>query len=199
MKNTEHPILFSTPMVQSIEEGLKDQTRRIINPQPDDSGLHNHSELPMYVNSPLEGWHGTDDLTGEDKAWKCRYGKKGDLLWVRETWRKLSGDYIYKANHWNPDTKNWKPSIHLPKVATRIWLKNIGVGVERVQQISEEDCKREGVFFDKDSGYYFVRGTEIIAQSYYEGFQKLWIEVNGQESWDSNPWVWVISFEKHKK
>jgi hypothetical protein len=197
----ERPILFSIPMVQAIDANLKTQTRRIvkvgINPKatiietstlwPDQGDW-----IAKFEYSPGGSFEATN-------IFKCPYGKVGDLLWVRETWREPDGQFIYKSNHWNADTKRWKPCIHMPKAASRVWLKNTNITAERVQQISDEDCQKEGVVFDPGSGYYFVRGTDIIAQSYYEGFQKLWIKVNGIESWESNPWVWVVDFEKTVK
>ncbi len=166
-----------------------------------------------------------DELFEVTNVFRCPYGKSGDLFWVRETWAKCFNDeevtpsekqssipwplnpkmrVVFKAtsdedahpDHPEWGKKRWRPSIHMPKDVARIWLENKGVTVERLLDISDEDCRKEGVIFDKDSGYYFVRGTDIIAQSYYEAFQKLWIKVNGEDSWISNPWVWVVNFEK---
>src|SRR6185437_700495 len=78
------PILFSTEMVRAILEGRKTQTRRIIKPQPDDEGLHDHTRFPMSLQSNQEGWWGETEATGEMREVKCPYGQIGDVLWVRE-------------------------------------------------------------------------------------------------------------------
>ena len=82
----ERPIIFSTPMVQAILDGRKTQTRRIVKPQPED-GLWNDDKYPRSLDSTLTGWNGVVAGTGESKEFKCPYGKIGDILWVRETWR----------------------------------------------------------------------------------------------------------------
>lgn len=145
----EHPILFSTDMVHALLDGRKTQTRRIINPQPDDNGLHNHSARKMALDSELEGWYGTVEETGENKQFKCRQGTAGDKLWVRETFYKAETCidngvnhyfYIYKASNKSDFMGPWKPCIFMKKEAARIWLEVINVRVERLQDISVEDA-----------------------------------------------------------
>jgi hypothetical protein len=245
----QHPILFSTPMVKAILEGRKTQTRRIIKPQPDDSGLWNDTEFPRSLQSPLKGWNGSTD-DGNSREWKCPYGKVGDVLWVRETWAKacLSEDgaspiegtdwkYWYKAdNDWQnkewhhpdkdgpQDSPKWKPSIHMPKSACRIFLETTDIRAERLQDISEEDAIAEGVRDEIDgsgvwprdyslcpmcggTGLHFGLGenlgvTEVSCETcttYKKRFKILWQSINGEESWNSNPWVWVISFKQIDK
>jgi len=151
---------------------------------------------------------------------KCPYGKPGDLIWVREAFLKLIPDHIitstyaYKADS-IPDTEEirkdyiksglkyqWKPSIHMPKSASRIWLMVEDISVERVQEISEEDAKAEGVrYIEADNLFqrgYFNYGSQDIDEpnppSAKSSFESLWISINGEESWESNPWVWVIKY-----
>jgi hypothetical protein len=167
----EKPILFSTEMVKAILEGRKSQTRRIVKPQP---------------------WSHT-------KRVLCPYGKLGDILWVRETWAHTGAYHIFKAgNNWgeyyvdenyNPTDKKiqWKPSIHMPRAACRIRLEITDIRVERLQDISWEDVVAEGC-----PGY---RPTQDEPT---QQFQRLWQSINGEESWQSNPWVWVISFHTLK-
>lgn len=158
------PILFSTPMVQAILKGQKTQTRRIVK-QPEAVEL---LELGQFGDAL--------DLSKH---------RKGDILWVRETFRPKShgmpiGDpYEYRATaleDGNPTDEPWKPSIFMPKEACRIFLKVTNVRVERLQSISEADAKAEG--FDS-----------------IDLFFALWQNINGTESLAANPWVWVYEFE----
>lgn len=204
---TSKPILFSTPMVHAILEGRKTQTRRIINPQPDDDGLWNHTLRPMSIDPRyyLEGWHGTVDETGESKQFKCPY--ECDTLWVRETYTILEPEhceggmqnrFFFKAGqesneHWRLEEiekgythYKWKPSIFMRKDACRIFLKVENIRVERLQSISYKDCLAEGM-------KYGVGNNADLA------YRKLWEKLNGKESWISNPWVWVVSFSRVQK
>jgi hypothetical protein len=183
MKDT--PILFSTPMVQAILEGRKTMTRRVVNPQPP------HWTWNLYPSDKLQ------TKLRDGKYVNCPYGKPGDLLWVRESWRFAGGgfdgkpdtsvmspnDFIYKADEdWNGP---WKPSIHMPKSAARIWLEVTDVRVERLQEITETDAIAEGVRLE-DSKKWF-KHTHV--------FEELWQSINGPDSWEANPWVWVVSFK----
>lgn len=142
---------------------------------------------------------------------KCRFGQPGDIFWVRETWANggnlTSGPgYIFKASDYPKDfidQMKWKPSIHMPKDAARIWLKNVGVRIERLQDISESDAKAEGckhahdwrqpgVKTEKTESGFKVSGTK----SFRRGYSILWDTINGEDSWLSNPFVWVIEFER---
>lgn len=193
---TLRPILFSAPMVQAILSGRKTQTRRIIKPQPDDSGLWNHDKFPMSLDSELNGWWGTVDETGESKEFNCPFGWGGSpylnnsLLWVRETcyYHKEEGRWIYKASEPLTDSitygYKWKPSIFMPLAACRIFLKVKNVRVERLQDISEKDAEAEGVFIHS------------VYPSPRMEYASLWEKINGKGSWDKNPFVWVIEFER---
>lgn len=196
----ERPILFQTEMVKAILEGRKTQTRRKIQTI--------FSDVCEKDNG--QKWPWWSDEYGDDFWMLCKYGKPGDLLWVRETWGKpyLEEDlatckYLYKAD-WNEINQvkqalvgeRWKPSIHLPKSASRIWLMIEDIRVERVQEISEEDAILEGIEkVELDSQPKWKRYDEGFCTMYPTiSFKSLWHSINGEESWNSNPWVWVIKF-----
>lgn len=208
----EHPILFSTPMVQAILEGRKTQTRRIIKPQPEHKQVHFHwrklqydGEHRMWCWNDLIMDNIVDFPHNEDRkalASRSPYGQVGDILWVRETWAdcvlnwepRVDG-YDYKADDpdWASGHVKWRPSIFMPKDACRLFLEITNIRVERLQEISEEDAIAEGAPHDR----YLGRG--VIGGSHREGFIHLWESINGEQSWQSNPWVWVISFKQIPK
>lgn len=122
----------------------------------------------------------------------CPYGNIGDLLYVRETWALVNGcDYFYKAGFkpnvvfQNVGELKWKPSIHMPKDAARIWLEITGVRVEALQNISSRDAVLEGMP---------ENGQPFVGQ-----FKNLWCKINGVGSWDQNPFVWIVEFKKVTK
>jgi hypothetical protein len=175
----EKPILFSTPMVQAILEGRKTMTRRIVK----DKFLIQGNPKFSTRNSELTG--------------VCPYGKVGDVLWVREKFFKHNEHEIWYAAENFPriidtDYVKWKPSIHMPKAAARIWLEITNIRVERLWEISDEDAKAEGV--KPKEGMWFKR-----IQRYDEAFSELWQSINGEQSWNENPWVWVVEFKKIKR
>lgn len=183
------PILFSTPMVQAIFDDRKTQTRRIIKPQPKDDLSFLGWKLPEYVQVAFGRGVKTDSLH------KFPFGQVGDVLWVRETWQNSENNvyYHYKADFTEPG-KGWKPSIFMPKDAARIWLKITDVRVERLNDISAEDSQKEGITWNQ--------GEEWEAKyqnAYSYKFKMLWDSINGEESWNANPWVWVIEFERIEK
>jgi hypothetical protein len=202
----ERPILFSTPMVQAILEGRKTMTRRIVKPQPDARGLRT-------TNVPWEDWRGREV--------KCPYGELGDRLWLKETTccvmldhapdllQGMDSQTAYKASvheDWIEYAKEkygykWTPSIYMPRSASRITLEITDVRVERLQDISEKDAKSEGA---KDS--ISIDEMKELSKLNWEiktpfsghqfGFLSIWCKINGVESWEQNPWVWVISFKQ---
>lgn len=196
----ERPILFSTPMVKAILEGKKTVTRRVIATQPDNE---------CYFQMRLEGGILTIDYNQGDENPTVKF-PYGDIMWVRETWNKyvtsdcvggVTTRYRYKADD-KDECYQWKPSIHMPKEACRLKLKIVSIRVERLHDITEEDAKRECAKFWVH-GHGSVTESEIAADpgylnfgDYKTGFQMLWISINGQDSWDSNPWVWRIEFTK---
>ena len=188
----ERPILFSGEMVRAILGGRKTQTRRVVKNKTALDWLLNFT--PEFVSSPENNL--------------CPYGKPGERLWVRETWNQFGGQYAYAATDTDvyPETK-WRPSIHMPRSASRILLEIESVRVERVQDISEHDAISEGILsFRPVPGdgaaetlyrrYSNVGGRPGQWTSIPElSFRSLWEKINGPESWKQNPWVWVIVFK----
>lgn len=202
----EHPILFSTPMVQANLEGRKTMTRRIIKIAPESKPMFQDDE--MMNNAIGYSFLEPDQFEKPDyekmiTLIKCQYGQPGDLLWVRESFALIDHPelkYRYKADHLNPKSVNWKPSIHMPKAAARIWLQVEEIRVERLNDISEEDAIAEGItsYFDKMvSGTRFTYQPGQLSNSYTakREFEKLWCKINGEESWEANPWVWVVKYK----
>ena len=185
----ERPILFSGPMVRAILAGTKTQTRRVVKPQTailtDATARSIGIQPPARENPPVI---------------PCPYGAPGDLLWVRETHaivpasayrcsreedgspvpHRVSPDgeewAVYRAGWSRSDPHRWRPSIHMPRWASRLTLRVTDVRVERLQAISEADARAEGV--------------ASVAE-----YAALWDAINGAGSWAANPWVWAIGFE----
>lgn len=179
----ERPILFSAPMVRAILEGRKTQTRRVVKP-------------PKWSDADEIFFIGNDSIAVPDDDHAdyfiaCPYGQPGDRLWVRETFadeaggtRRFLGEHIfYRADDWQPLVDRWTPSIHMPRWASRITLEVTAVSVERLQDISESDCCAEGC------------GSPITRDLKKPQFMALWESINGPDSWDANPWVWVVEFK----
>lgn len=187
----ERPILFSAPMVRAILSGTKTQTRRVVKDGP-----------------ALHQGHTAWEMT------RCPYGQPGGVLWVRETWRHIEGGAVYDAAGGVMDAFDsetiyradkphahgpWKPAIHMPRWASRITLEVTGVRVERLQDISEDDCLAEGIANVvrenlpriQQCGEYDAIDVDPVAE-----YQSLWESINGPGSWDTNPWVWVIEFKR---
>jgi hypothetical protein len=170
-------------MVRAILAGRKTQTRRIFKLHPEDD---------CFVFSE-SGWPYRSEPDGEgliemcEVPYKCPHGKPGDQLWVRESFScSTIGDipwYWADGNPLDGDYEKPKPSIHMPRWASRIDLKITNVRVERLQDISEEDAKAEGF---KESDDYTPKGA----------FKKTWDEI--YNNWKQNPWVWVVEFEVMK-
>lgn len=198
----ERPVLFSAPMVRAILDGRKTQTRRVINPQPYIDGMGNFCwngrNFGQDSNGPCIQAIASPIPSSKTKRVCCPYGKPGDRLWVRETFNHDGEKYIYAADlnelgvqKW---AAQWKPSIHMPRNASRILLEITGVRVERLQDISECDAKAEGSYVCD----YF--GRRLLDQSsnqgcYKWGYRSIWESLNGTGSWDLNPFVWVIEFK----
>lgn len=210
----ERPILFSTPMVQAILDGRKTQTRRIIKPQPNENGVSFDLRPPcldweqIYKES-WKVWHYETD-EGESIATNGKY-QIGDILWVRETFCATLPQYFdeipdylnyhYKATHELPDGEKWKPSIFMPKEACRIKLEITNIRVEKLCDITDSDALAEGVehVIDKITGYCgydYISGGYNLMTTPYHGYKSLWKKINGPDSWDKNPWVWVIEFKR---
>jgi len=223
--NQERPILFSGPMVRAILAGTKAETRRIVKPglsaaldylDCDDahdcvSGWRDdgHSGPGVYA------WCSTYPDDGAEFC-PCPYGAPGDRLWVRETWASRAvlpsekiafradgvwgafggdgdGNHCFyrhgwvlgeaptdRAGHWlglPVFGGRWRPSIHMPRWASRLTLAVDAVRVERLHDIDDAGARAEGVA-DR------------------EAYRVLWCDINGAESWDANPWVWVVGFSR---
>lgn len=196
----ERPILFSGPMVRAILEGRKTMTRRVVKLR-----------------------HGADVVVVNGKVWKparvdyagyvdCPYGQVGDRLWVRESmlfdpdqgWRySADGADVIDENYGKINQRC--PSIHMPRSCCRILLEITGVRVERLHEISEADAQAEGVervvagvgwrrYCDPDSEEVGVPPCGDARRS----FRSLWKFINGDESWNANPWVWAVEFKRVK-
>lgn len=207
------PILFSTSMVQSILNGSKTQTRRELKDnkiQDKDNTIVFSSKLDDGTFAFARMWRGHYAETYHTKP-KCEVG---DIFWVRETWQYhyhcVQGEesFVYKSD--NPQKslmleEKWKPSIFMPKQACRIFLKVTNVRVERLQDISEEDSKAEGIKkawisnIPNQSKYvnYINNGKGSLNAK--KSFESLWHSINGEDSWNKNPFVWVYDFEITEK
>lgn len=204
----ERPILFSGPMVRAILEGRKTVTRRVVKANPDkDMGKR-------CVLQPHE-------LAGEVNAGNfrnCRYGQPGDRLWVRESFADLRGTGIeHRPDPTGPLQRyafaadsppgscsdearkdfgvKWKPSIHMPRAACRILLEITAVRVERLKDLSYEQALAEGINH-ADDGLFHVEDSRHLGADPRESFAGLWESINGDGSWDANPWVWVVEFKR---
>ena len=197
----EHPILFNGEMVKAILGGRKTQTRRIIKSQP------NYIRFNQVV---LNNHVGFEDEHGNPI--KCPFGKVGDRLWVRETfWISQSENGIlYRADipmHWDAkDTEceindinlkaeeyKWKPSIHMPRMASRIALEIVDIRVERLQDITESDARADGITTEKPKSAYWENRNNFAVSE----FMGLWESIYSKHGcgWFTNPWVWVVEFK----
>lgn len=214
----EKPILFNTEMVKAILDGRKTQTRRLIRPQPEGQlsyimGGSNPGKWDYMSASEAKAWDVEESRIckqDDGRLWTppCH---TDDLLYVRETWfyeshmedltagkpdlpsGRYKHRYVYYADH--PDypvhvgvgATGWRPSIHMPKEAARIWLKVKKVKVQRLQEITNDDAKAEGV----------TCATDNSGMMHRHKFRVLWDSITDtQTSWEANPWVWVIEFER---
>ncbi len=185
------PILFSAPMISALLDGRKTQTRRVVK-------LSNWmiKAAMTFEGAWIDSGFGDDNymkIKGDDDTAHrlfCPYGQKGDLLWVRENFAYLGNEddipieprkILYTATDDYEGVT--KPSIFMPRHASRLTLKINNVRVEHLQSITYIDAKNEGVSY--------IKGDEDPRDLYKD----LWQSINGEGSWDLNPWVWVIEFE----
>lgn len=207
------PILFSGPMVRAILGGHKTMTRRVVKPQPEVGSYSaiDHEGVPWWCWDDGRGRNAVSYYWEDGKehaipAYRCPFGVPGDRLWVRETW---AGDdlcgVVYRTDH--PDAvlkfgdlddgeqslRCWRPSIHMPRWASRITLEVTDVRVERLQDMDHCDAEAEGIrgtsFRVFDDGPLAV----ILAR---DVFATLWDSLNAKRGygWAFNPWVWVVEF-----
>jgi hypothetical protein len=205
------PILFSTGMVRAILDGRKTQTRRVVHKDIDPGNY----DSPDYV------------------LYRAPYGQSGARLWVREAFWCDNQEYIqtyknepwrgtpdpqwaeihYRASERDPDIfPKWRPSIHMPRWAARIFLEITAVRVERLQDISRQDAKAEGIIeeeFYPDEGYPLSLGYTCefekvrldeprgLWNTPQKAFKELWDSIaKPGERWEDNPWVWVYEFRR---
>ena len=199
----EHPILFNGEMVRAVLGGRKTQTRRVILPQPTKQDGKTWLAL-IGDNAYMYSGQKPNGEFWQMPIFKCPYGQPGDRLWVRETWRevgsammsddsipKLKCDVRYCAD--DPLDGPWRPSIHMPRWASRITLEVVAVRVERVQDITEADARAEGVTLRYDD----PNRVDRRCPKYAEAFHTLWDSINASRGygWDANPFVWVVEFQ----
>ncbi len=195
------PILFNTDMVRAILDGRKSCTRRICKDANEytvpDMEFYNADKRTYAVHNFVDKEHTEQLSTAERTCPICT----GDILYVRETWKEAPKGYYYYED-WQrndiTDITKWKPSIHMPKEAARIWLKVMNVRVERLQEISAESALAEGA--DK---YIHTNGglDENMTITSFIGIWNSTIKKSDLDryGWDANPYVWVISFERCEK
>lgn len=259
---TDHPILFSAPMVRAILDGRKTMTRRVL-PASHPKFRQYNVLNPSGITDPAEGvwyWDGVHDRVGA--SLRLRW-IPGDTLWVREAWQyydwtedgmpfiryrsdkdtmlrecpeewaerverewiKLSDPENTANHHGRARDWSWRPSIHMPRWASRITLAVEAVRVERLQDISEGDAIAEGCFFTDYGRWCFHQGgppcdpgdcpapdehhpqrdgwmwdattsTEECLGSARSAFANLWEKINGPDAWNANPWVSVTTFRR---
>ena len=188
----DYPILFDTEMVQAILSGWKTQTRRLFK-SPLSKAMEPAHEIAQdggeWIARLKNGKCNKHTIT-------CPWGNTGDLLWVKETWAPALGDIAYKADYSKSvlsEKRNqglWHPSIHMAKKDSRLWLQITDIKAQRIQSITEDDAKAEGV--DIASILNFSPESKNCFRS---GFYKKWEKIYGIESWFENQWVWAIKFE----
>lgn len=225
------PILFNTEMVRAILDGRKTCTRRICKDANEytvpDMDFYNADRRTYAVHNYADKEHIEQLSTAERNCPIC----PGDILYVRETWQYLyeldgneqiiegTGKYYYAATDTIPfdtyvdssgvthERVPWKPSIHMPKEAARIWLKVTNVRVERLQEITEDGCIAEGIYPSNCRGCNATFGCDTCPHEGYDEvdeFADLWNSTIKKSDldrygWDANPWVWVIKFERCEK
>lgn len=220
----ERPTTQPTDMVAAILAGTKQQIRQVIKPQPflSDTGIWYPSSVPGDKRNHTGKHYASEQHMRKGLVVDfCPYGKPGDGLWVRETFRYVKGVYtpsvqyqvdankkssefqdLDKIPH-NWQDSRWRPSIHMPRWASRITLEITDIHVERVKEITEVDAIAEGAF---DGGctncgcssYPATCGCDNPTPDHIETFIELWNSINEKRGfgWDVNPWVWCIAFRR---
>ncbi len=208
-----HSVIFTDDSVRSIFTGTKTQTRRLVSPQPNAE----HDGEPYWNIGGWRAWEYRNAplLKKGGKTLPCPYGQSQETVWVRETFcfyrkhgqKKEEEEIWYRADFhqrydaWERDVEpgqilrceRWQSPIVMPKVASRLSIKIESIRVEKLQDITEEDAKAEGVIpysrngASNDPGYH---------QTYRSAYLKLWNELHPKHHWLLNPWVWVLTFSK---
>nr|WP_269469086.1 morphogenetic protein [Leclercia tamurae] len=198
-------MIFNGEMVRAILDGRKTQTRRPVK----------FPVIDKNMGCELAG----NELAGELAAgnyWNSPFGKPGDRIWVRETWAEAGAGApdlkLYRANYPehvpsryenvpSAEDVRWKPSIHMPRWASRILLEITDVRVERLNGISEAEAEAEGIdmeaLADSQDCYDCIADHNMTGRPTAKGaFKYLWESIYGEENWQDNPWVWVIEFKR---
>lgn len=194
----ERPIIFSGLMVRAILDGRKTQTRRVLP----------HGKYRLDLVAPADGGPS-----------RCPFGQPGDRLWVREAhavvprtaYARSEGveqvlrpddDHdacVFREGWERSRPGRWRPSIHMPRWASRISLEIVGVRVERLKDISEDDAMAEGIQpFGDGNGFHVEDGRHYMSSA-RESYRSLWEQINGAGSWDANPFVWAVEFRRVAK
>jgi hypothetical protein len=185
-------ICFIEPLFSKVVAGQKTQTRRIITQQPDGRGLRSS-------NVPFEDWHGNE--------FKPKY-MVGETVYLKEPYLSLNNQepvLIYKYGEDYSDVEElspikWSNKLFMPQYAARHFIKITGVRAERLRDISEEDCIKEGITKHKvirlDRIWYVTVNEQSGWPTAQKAYAALIDHINGKGTWDSNPWVWVYDFEK---
>ncbi|EPM1346550.1 hypothetical protein RFE38_000214 [Klebsiella pneumoniae] len=224
----ERGMIFNSEMVRAILDGRKTQTRRIMKVQPESNQLGLLLITDSTKHSDIGKYHWAEsNATGNhvrSKLFSCPFGAVGDRIWVRETWSSDFANYYPNDRVWYAADNNrrldievvdgvrgiyspesdvhvpfrWQPSIHMPRWASRILLEITNVRVERLNAISEEDARAEGII---DGGCLNCGEPEPCGCANPEpdatdAFAYLWQSIYGQDNWNANPWVWVIEFKR---
>ncbi|MFA1238679.1 hypothetical protein ACCC84_10150 [Serratia odorifera] len=212
----ERPVIFNGEMVRAILDGRKTQTRRIVKSDCMDIGEKDDGSR----------WPWREHDEGGDYWYPCPFGQVGDRLWVRETWQgplvdeEHLEDYLANTDKFQApefceyaadggarpefcdlDDKvhqGWRPSIHMPRWASRITLEITAVRVERLNDISQEDAQAEGMELTGWVPSYSNPDNAGFDETFtpYDNFAMLWESIYGVDSWNANPWVWVIEFRR---
>lgn len=214
----ETGIIMSGSHPVDILEGRKTQTRRVIKPNLE-AKLCKNSDIVRYCNTKhrdaymFEVWHPANENTPLPLMIRCPYGQVGDTLWVRETWAVdftfdktppidiAKNEFIFYK--YPPDVYSksirgkWRPSIYMPRWASRILLEIVGIRVERLQEITYDDCYAEGISKNLPN---IQKINDMVSQQVTPKtyFSELWDSLNAKRGygWETNSWVWVIGFER---
>lgn len=222
MAGKEYPIIMQTESVRAILQGRKMQTRRVVKPQP--AAIEAEIYADLYNHGPNWAFWLPDNRMTEPRTWRCPYGQPGDRLWVRETWCPVHfGSYepiSGMARQWecciqyaadpaqgyhqcfDVYASKWHPSLYMPRWASRVTLEIVKVRVERVQEISEQDCVAEGLV-SFQTRYELMWASRPGPHGEWwlsprTAYQRLWDAINAKRGygWGSNPWVWVLEFRR---
>lgn len=213
----ERGMIFNAEMVRAILDGRKTQTRRLLKQATGPSlSVDTVEDSPGVAElSWLYGDGPGYEVHEHIKLVHCPFGKPGDRIWVRETWAEAGAGapdlQLYRANYpehvpsryenvpsaWDV---RWKPSIHMPRWASRILLEITDVSVERLNGISEANAEAEGInmeaLADSQDCYDCIADHNMTGRPTAKGaFKYLWESIYGEENWQANPWVWVIEFK----